>query len=600
MNTFPHSTPHDNTEPDNFRVLLDRIPIPSFIVDSRLIIFHTNSAASKTFNIDSSSYGNLSFLSLVSRDFQSDVEDYLRSPPEKFEEYTLSTYLIQETIQIPVELTVTTTKNPPQGLVIYASDLSRHMRTSGTPVDTDQIFRLLVETSNVAGMLVVDDKYRFVYVNKKFASMVGSTVSDMIGHDFRNWVHPDDVGLVAGRYEARQRGTHVPPVYDFRIIRADDHDERILRIHSTVLVGLDRITYTAAMAIDVTEEAKGRQKLEESEHKYLTLVETMTSGLAVDTPDGTIKFVNSTLVRMLGYSSEDELVGQPITKMLAGWTMETVRETLVRRQAGVVEQYEANLLTKTGDQIPVIVSVTPLYDSDGQYSGSLAVFTDVSEIKAADTEIRFLLDLLLHDVGNQLQLVLAGTDLLGFARTPEESLTATSYIKDGVNRCLNIISNVRRAEATKVEPPRPIDIVEVLKEECSLLQRQLDVTPVIKELPESQTIRADSALGHLLRNLLENAVKHNPRPDKKIWIRGRNIDSWFELCISDNGPGLPDWKKKELFNPQRRYGGVGLHLVQKIAKKYSARIRVRDRVEGHPKEGLEVCIRFPHMYLDYT
>ncbi|MHA1769987.1 MAG: PAS domain S-box protein [Candidatus Thorarchaeota archaeon] len=599
LNNSSDSTPHDNSRPQNMRTILDGIPIAVFILDSNLGTLYANPAARELVKLETIKLtGHLSFLSFLSPEYRSAVKDFLNSPPATHKKYTFRTYFYANGIRLPVELTVTTTNDPEQGLLIYACDMSRSKKPSDYPMDKEDLFRVIVESSNVAGILIVDDQYRFIYANAKFARMLGTSQQKMIGHDFREWLHPDDVGMVAGRYAARQEGLSVPPVYEFRIIRENDRQVRILRIHSTVLVGMDGNVYSVAIAIDVTDEVRSRQMLEESELKYRVLIETMTSGLSVDTPDAKIKLVNSALYRMLGYANESELVGQPIIKILEGWTTETVKETMLRRKAGVVEQYEANLITKSGDLIPVIVSATPLYNRDGQYAGSLAVFTDVSDLKEADSEIRFLLDLLLHDVGNQLQLVLAGTDLLGFAKSNEEQVTASTYIRDGVDRCLDIISKVRRAEATKIEPPRPMNLIEIIRQECSLLERQLNVLPIIEDLPASQIVRADSALGHLLRNILENAVKHNPRPDKKIWIHSTTSSAWFDLCIADNGPGLSDSKKNDLFNPQRRYGGVGLHLVQKIARKYGCRLIVRDRVEGVPEEGLEVCIQFPRVYIE--
>ena len=106
---------------------------------------------------------------------------------------------------------------------------------------------------------------------------------------------------------------------------------------------------------------------------------------------------------------------------------------------------------------------------------------------------------------------------------------------------------------------------------------------------------ADQALSQLVWNLLENAAVHNPKKEseKLIMVSGKQIGKTYTLTIADNGPGRPDRKKSEMFDPTRRFGGVGLHLVRRLAEKYgNSYPKVRDRVDGHPEEGLCIDIQF--------
>ena len=116
----------------------------------------------------------------------------------------------------------------------------------------------------------------------------------------------------------------------------------------------------------------------------------------------------------------------------------------------------------------------------------------------------------------------------------------------------------------------------------------------IGKLPSKVMVLADQALSQLVWNLLENAVVHNPIEDaqKEVRVRGKVSKKTFELSISDNGPGISDDKKLEIFNPTRRYGGVGLHLVRRLAEKYGIPPEVKDRVKGKPNQGVEILVRF--------
>jgi len=582
----------DRLDRTAFGRVIGKMPIAVFVVSADYTIIYANRAARDIVRLSEKDLRGKNFMSLVSPEQRDAALEFLHLPADILREKSMSVRLLRRGVRIPAELSASPWGGKEPILIIYVCDLSRSVTPLHSPMEKTEAFRIIVEESSVAGLLIVDDKFKLVYVNDRFAQMLGVTPLTLIGKDFRNYVHPDDIGLVAGRYVARQQGMRVPPVYEFRAIHSSGKTI-ILRIHSTTMMGRDGRIYSVAHVIDVTDEVVSRQLLEESERKYRVLIETATSGISVDDPEGKIILVNSALCAMLGYHDERELIGQPITKILHGWTQENIEETLRRRMSGLSEQYEAKLKTRTGETIPVVVSASPLYDSEGRYAGSVAIFTDISALKEAEAEVHFLLDLLMHDVGNQLQLVLAGTDLLDMAKTEKDQQAACRYIHDGVARCLEIISKVRRAEETKVEPPHPVNLSKVLLQECELLERQLGVRPMLEGIPRSVMVRADSALGYLLRNVLENAVKHNPKNEKMVWVTGRRLESTFEVCIADNGPGLSDTKKRHLFDPGRRFGGVGLHLVTKMARKYGGMVTVEDRVRDDPSQGLKVCISFP-------
>ncbi|MFX1416410.1 MAG: PAS domain S-box protein, partial [Promethearchaeota archaeon] len=412
----------------------------------------------------------------------------------------------------------------------------------------------------------------------------------LLGSDFRQYVHPDSLDMVAERYEKRQRGEKLPSTYEFKIRRADG-TPRDVRVHVSTMTGHDGRVKSVTQLMDVTDQKVHQRMLEESERNYRQLVETMTAGMGVDDEDGIIIYTNAALNGMLGYE-KGELVGTENRAMIHGLTKEKQRERKAARRKGEVEHYEAKLIHKSGELIPVMVSAAPIHNPDGKYTGSFAIFTEVTELKSAEDEVRFLLDLLMHDIGNQMQLIIAGGGFLRDDCTTDEVMRAKRYILDGADRCLDLITKVRKAEASKQESVSPVNLSFILKKEVKHLSKQYSVTPQMVGVPERVMVMADSALSQLLWNLLENGVKHNPKSERSLWIRGKKKGDTFSLSISDNGPGLNALRKKAILDAERRYGGVGLHLVRRLAEKYDAELTMADRVTGRPKQGLDVTIKF--------
>ncbi|MBY8996399.1 MAG: PAS domain S-box protein, partial [Candidatus Thorarchaeota archaeon] len=366
------------------------------------------------------------------------------------------------------------------------------------------------------------------------------------------------------------------------------------RMNVGTIRGRDGQIKTVAQIIDVTDEKRSAHALQESERRYRSLIETMDSGLGVDNADGAMVMANDALCRMMGCDDPETLIGIPITDILQGWTENQMHEKMEERKEGKIEHYEALLKHKSGGVVPVMVSASPLQGHDGEFLGSIAIFTDISELKKTEAEVYFLLDLLLHDVGNQLQLILAGGDFLEKDSPPDQIMRSKRYVMDGALRCLELIQKVRKAEESKTEPIGPMNLGMVVQAETELLFKQRGVRVDTEKMPPDVMVLADQALSQLVWNLLENAVVHNPKEDtnKLVRVSGKVSGKTFVLSISDNGPGIIDDKKPDLFEPTRRYGGVGLHLVRRLAEKYGSAPEVKDRVKNKPDQGLKILIQF--------
>jgi len=110
---------------------------------------------------------------------------------------------------------------------------------------------------------------------------------------------------------------------------------------------------------------------------------------------------------------------------------------------------------------------------------------------------------------------------------------------------------------------------------------------------DNALIEADQFLEQLLGNLIENAIEHNPREERIVWISLRESGEGYEIAVGDNGQGISGSLKAAIFDLSRRYGGVGLHQTKHICDKYGGRIDVRDRVKGEPTKGAEFVVWLP-------
>ncbi len=160
-------------------------------------------------------------------------------------------------------------------------------------------------------------------------------------------------------------------------------DTEVNRFRPTDLRLVEPLAATAAMAIEnarLYEETEGLRVFNEN------IVQGMNDGILLEDATGYITFVNPKGAEILGYAPE-ELTGQHWKDIVPPEHVAKIEGEAARRPQGIASQYEAGLLTREGQQVPVIVSAQPLFE-DGQFSGVLAVFTDITERKQAEEEIR--------------------------------------------------------------------------------------------------------------------------------------------------------------------------------------------------------------------
>ncbi|MFI6150618.1 sensor histidine kinase [Streptomyces sp. NPDC051109] len=120
---------------------------------------------------------------------------------------------------------------------------------------------------------------------------------------------------------------------------------------------------------------------------------------------------------------------------------------------------------------------------------------------------------------------------------------------------------------------------------------------VVRSLEAVSVVGDRSLLGHLVRNLLANAVRHN-RPGGRISVR-TSADG--ALTVSNTGPVIEPDDVPRLLEPFRRRAerqhtagegaGLGLSIVASIARAHGAKLVVRAN-RGHGG-GLTVRVRFP-------
>lgn len=157
-------------------------------------------------------------------------------------------------------------------------------------------------------------------------------------------------------------------------------------LHATVpIAGEDELGELARCFNTMTEQLL---KTTVSKNYVDNIIRSLIDALIVIAPDGTIRLANQSAYRLLGYE-EDELVGHPIARVFAPDQNPLTSDAYQRLITnGALDQLDSRYVTKSGQTIPVVLSMVVMRTEEGAIQGIACVAKDVTDIRQAHERLR--------------------------------------------------------------------------------------------------------------------------------------------------------------------------------------------------------------------
>lgn len=327
------------------------------------------------------------------------------------------------------------------------------------------------------------------------------------------------------------------------------------------LLSLRPVTYAGkaclqAMVEDITERKKIKKALLHREQLFRKLVETMTEGLGIQDEKGVITYVNERACRMLG-DSRDELVGKYIYDFLDEANRNIIKEQIARRKTGETRPYELQWTRKDNKKIYTIISPQPIFNESGEYKGTFAILTDITERKK-DEELILAYQQQLSLLSSKLSLVeekerrrIAANlhdnvgQILACAMIKLGELIESSHadFRDAVTGIRGLIEQCityTRSLTFELSVPILFELgleaaVEWIGQEYQKLHSiQVHVRDDGKSKPLDNDMRIImfKAVRELLTNVVKHAHAHN------VTVSMERKDHLFQITVEDDGSGF--------------------------------------------------------------
>jgi signal transduction histidine kinase len=339
-----------------------------------------------------------------------------------------------------------------------------------------------------------------------------------------------------------------------------------------------------------------------SEQLSAQIVESLTAGLLLVDGDGRVEILNPAARRMLDLEGEvaerdfGELlaVAPPLVEAIAECL--ATAEPIVRRSLNMPPGLR---VTHLG------VTVSPL-GADAK-RGAICLFSDLTSIVELEDQLRLKETLarlgeltagIAHEFRNGLATIHGYSRLIDPQALPEQYRPYVEGIRQETEALRQVVTNFLRFARPEQVVRTRLDLGAVVRRAVDDLEHELPTGASVEVTGTYAAIDGDEVLlrqvfGNLVRNAVDACEDAHITPAIAI---GGSIDERqhvVRVTVDDNGPGVPERARDQIFQPffttRSRGTGLGLAIVQKIVVLHNGRVSVRGSAQG----GASFQIVFP-------
>ncbi|WP_094227338.1 sensor histidine kinase [Methanolobus psychrotolerans] len=200
-------------------------------------------------------------------------------------------------------------------------------------------------------------------------------------------------------------------------------------------------------------------------------------------------------------------------------------------------------------------------------------------------------DILRHDLINPATVIKGYVEYLIEEENEEQKMEALKTIERNNKKLIYLIENA--AHLAKLENMdeldfKTLDLKEIIEEVIDNLRPKLDEKGINIDFNPKSEYPADmnTTIEDVFSNLIGNSIKYSPA-GSIITLNIEDMDSEWEVSITDEGEGIPDKDKPYIFDRFKRAhkvnvkgSGLGLAIVKRIIDLHEGTVEVKDGTNG--------------------
>ncbi len=364
---------------------------------------------------------------------------------------------------------------------------------------------------------------------------------------------------------------------------------------------------------ELAQRKKAEKEIQKLNEFQKSVIDNAVIWLCVIDSSDNVLIWNKAAENISGYSFEEIQQNECCWELLCPDNKQ-VEKICQDFKAKFLDNYETTITCKDGSRRVVSWSLRQYSDEMGQFTGSILLGRDVTELKELEKQflqaqkmeaVGRLAGGIAHDFNNMLTVIRGHCELLNVKLTLDDPVCLkVSQIDKAAERAEELTNQILSFSKHRMTKPANVDLKEIIRNSKEMIDRLIadNIRVVLKFDQQSCVIKADPGqIEQILMNLVVNSCDAMPsggdiiielkksEPEKK-----ENLPLIY-LSVEDTGGGMDDVVLANLFEPffttkeKGKGTGLGLSTVYGIVNHIHGTIRV----ESNLGNGAKFIIAFP-------
>ncbi|MEA1049545.1 PAS domain S-box protein [Lamprobacter modestohalophilus] len=267
----------------------------------------------------------------------------------------------------------------------YLADITEKKLATDALADSEQRFRAVFSQAGI-GIALLSPAGNWLLVNERLCEIVGYSRDELLRMSFQDITHPEDLAENLAHVQAILSGLRDAYAMDKRYRHKQGHSVWVRVTVSLVRDQHHQPKYFISLVEDI-----GNRKVAEDKLREAAAVFTNTSeGVTITDRDATILDVNDAFTRITGYARE-EVIGRNCRILQSGRHPPAFFEALWRELA-LTGSWQGQIWnrSKGGNIYPENLTISAVRSDDGEVTGYVGVFADITALKNAEARLEHL------------------------------------------------------------------------------------------------------------------------------------------------------------------------------------------------------------------
>jgi len=483
-----------------------------------------------------------------------------------------------------------------------------HVQLNQAEVRRDSLHTTLYSIGNA--VLVTNSHGVVTMINPTAEQLTGWSSGEAIGRflpEVFNIVHEHTRHFVESPYDKVKRlNTAVTLENHTTLIRKDKSEIPIDDSGAPIRNRDGSLSGVILVFRSVAERRKTANLLRQNQERLNSIYNTSLEYIGILNTKGILLDCNRASLEFAGNTRED-VVGKFFWD--TPWFTETpgvpelIRDAVERAAAGDPTRTEMALVRPNGETVHFDVSLTPVFNSDGEVIYLVPEGRDISDLKLAQSAliqseklaaVGRLASSIAHEINNPLEAV---TNLLYLARYHSQSSETERYLKmaDQELRRVSVIANQTLRFHRQASSPQPISPVDLFSTVLSIYEGKLrnsDITVDVNHHTQQPIVCFEGDVRQVLNNLVGNAIDAMNHGGGRLFVRSHASTHWptgrkgVVFTVADNGCGINAEDLQRIFEPfftTKGIGGTGLGLwvSKEVVTRHGGTLTVRSSLNSN-------------------